>query len=359
MRSKSPARVEPRVDREATALARAGHDVHVLLWDRTKEYDVEEYRAGYTIHRLRLRAPESQLGLLPPMARWWCWEFRKLHRLDADVVHSCDFDTLVPAAIYTSLKGKKLVYDIFDFYAYMIAQPLGPNIRERIAAVERRFARMADLVVMPDRARTVQLGRGFSGRIEEIMNVPIDVRVDEEEEKEFTIFYGGMLSHERGLRQLVEATTRAEVRLVVAGHGGDEATLIPLFQGSPHVRYLGNIPYIEVLKWSARCHLIAALYDPTIPNNRLASPNKLFEAMMLSRPVVTTEGTRPAQVVREVGCGTAVGYDDVQGLAEAIKRLAGDPNERRTMGTNGRRAFEDSYNWPVMEKRLVEAYASL
>jgi len=347
------------VEREASALARAGHEVHVLLWDRKLEYNAEEKRDGFSIHRCRIPAPEGQIGLVPRMVRWWCWELRMLLRLRPDVAHACDFDTALPAASYAKLRQKRLVYDILDFYAYMIAQPLGPATRGALARFERFVVHLADLVVLADRARVVQLGPEFKGQSVEIMNVPEDVRIQEAEEPEFTVFYGGMISEERGLRQLVEATALARVKLVVAGHGADEASLVPIFQKSSHVRFLGNIPYADVLKWTVKCQLIAALYDPAIPNNRLASPNKLFEAMMLSKPVVTNSETRPAEIVEGVGCGFVVKYGDANGLADALHLLADNIAMRREMGARGRMAFEERFNWPIMEKRLVAAYAAL
>ena len=359
VRSKSPAGIEPRLDREASALAKRGHEVHVLLWDRNVEHHAEETRNGYRIHRYQLAAPEGQIGLLSKMGRWWRWELRKLLSLRPDVVHACDFDTAIPATLYSSLRGTRLVYDIFDFYAYMIAQPLGSRVRETLARWERQVARRADLVILADQARVVQLGEGFPRRFEVIMNVPQDIAISETEQPEFTVFYGGMISGERGLRQIVEACAMAGVRLVVAGHGPDEATLIPLFRQSGHVTFLGNISYNEVLKWTARSHLIAALYDPSIPNNRFASPNKLFEAMMLRKPVLTNDGVRPAEIVRDVACGLVVRYDDVKGIADAVRSLASDAARRREMGVRGRKAFEERFNWPLMESRLAAGYATL
>jgi len=331
----------------------------VLLWDRKAEHSKEENRNGYSVHRLHYVAPEGQIGLVPRLTRWWLWEFMTLWRLKPDAIHACDFDTALPAIAYATLASKKLVYDIFDFYAYMIAQPLGNTTRRWLARMERFVAKRADLVILADMARTVQLGKSFSGKVLEVLNVPPSSDVKEPEENEFTVFYGGMLSWERGLTQLVDATRRAGVRFVVAGHGADEGTLIPLFKNSPHVNYLGNITYTEVLRWTARSHVIAALYDPVIPNNRLAAPNKLFEAMMLSKPVIANEGTRPAEIVREIGCGEVVRYGDVEGLAESIGRMAAEPASRRNMGVNGRRAFELRFNWAVMENRLIEAYSNL
>ena len=221
VRSKSPAGIEPRLEREAAALARAGHQVDVLLWDRKLEFHEEEEHASFSIHRCRVPAPEGHLGLLPQLMRWWLWEIRTLLRLGPDVVHSCDLDTTIPALAFCRLRNRRFVYDIFDFYAYMIAQPLGTRTREVLARTERYVARRADLVILPDKSRVRQLGDGFSRPVVEVMNVPEQVEIKEQEEREFTVLYAGMISEERGLRQLVEATRLAGVNLVVAGHGSD------------------------------------------------------------------------------------------------------------------------------------------
>lgn len=49
--------------------------------------------------------------------------------------------------------------------------------------------------------------------------------------------------------------------------------------------------YPEVLSASSACDLLFAIYDPFIPNNRFASPNKIFEAMALGKPVLVSKGT--------------------------------------------------------------------
>ena len=87
VRSKSPAGLEPRIAKEAGTLARAGFEVHVILWDRELAYPEEETRDGIRIHRFRLRAPEGQPSLALLLPRWWVHLFFRLLRLRPDVVH--------------------------------------------------------------------------------------------------------------------------------------------------------------------------------------------------------------------------------------------------------------------------------
>lgn len=359
LRSKSPAAIEPRLEKETGTLARAGYDIHAILWDRQMVHRVEEDRGGIRIHRYRRRAPEGQRELAFLLPRWWCHAFWRAVGLKPDVVHAIDLDTAFAGYLSAKVLGARFVYEIFDFYAEMVLADLPPALRRLLARVERRVIARADLVILPDRRREAQFAGVQPRRLVEIMNVPEDRAVRAEPSSGFTVFYGGMISRDRGLKELVATCEATGARFLVAGHGPDVAELLPFIESSPACMYLGTISYEEVLQRTATCQVVAALYDPAIPNNRYAAPNKLFEAMMFSKPVLVSEGTTAAAVVRETDSGLVVPYGDRQALRRALERLMLSPAECDAMGTRGRAAFEKGYNWKAMEHRLLEAYKSL
>ena len=359
LRSKSPAGIEPRLAKEAGALARAGYEVHAVLWDRTRSHPAEEVRDGIRIHRYRVAAPEGTPGLAVRLPRWQWFALRKTWRLRPDVVHAVDFDTAWAARAAARLTGAKLVYDIFDFYSEMITADLRPRVRERLAVAERRMIERADLVIVPDRRREEQFRGARAKRLVEIMNVPEDRDLPIQPASDFTVFYGGMIAKDRGLLDLLAACESTGAKFIVAGHGPDENALLPHLETSPACMFLGTIPYEEVLSQTASAHAIAALYDPLVPNNRYAAPNKVFEAMMCSKPVLTSDGTAIADLVRSLGCGVVVPYGDRRALQRALEGLMLSPDECERMGARGRAAFESGYRWEAMEPRLLEAYGSL
>ena len=361
VRSKSPAGLEPRIAKEAGTLARAGFEVHVILWDRELAYPEEETRDGIRIHRFRLRAPEGQPSLALLLPRWWAHLFFRLLRLRPDVVHAVDFDTVVPAYGAAQLAEARLVYDIFDFYAEMITATLSDRLRGSLAKWERSMIARADAVIVPDLHRREQFGTTRPKRLVEILNVPEDRPVPRarEDPDQFVVFYGGMIARDRGLKDLVIACEDVGAKLVVAGHGPDEAELLNHIESSHAASYLGTIPYDEVLERTAACQVVAALYDPRVPNNRFAAPNKLFEAMMFAKPVLVSEGTLAADIVREVGCGLVVRYGDREALKKALESLMLSSSEAAAMGARGRAAFERRYNWKAMEPRLLDTYHAL
>lgn len=359
LRSKSPAGIEPRILKEASTLVRAGHEVHVLLWDRTRSFPAEETRDGIHIHRYQRLAPEGQLGLARRLPGWWLHAARKAAALRPDVIHAIDFDTAWPARVAARLTGAAIVYDIFDFYSEMILLDLPAFLRHLLARAERRMVRRADLVILPDLRRQSQFGGVRPKRIVEILNVPEDRPIAAEPAKDFTLFYGGMIARDRGLLDLMVSCEATGAKFIVAGHGPDEAELLPHLESSPACLYLGTVPYEEVLRQTAACHVLAALYDPAVPNNRLAAPNKVYEAMMLAKPLIVSDGIAIADLVRSLGCGKIIRYGDRAAIQKALEELMLSPADCEAMGSRGRAAFERGYNWKTMESRLLDAYASL
>jgi glycosyltransferase involved in cell wall biosynthesis len=100
-----------------------------------------------------------------------------------------------------------------------------------------------------------------------------------------------------------------------------------------------------------------ALYDLDLQvQNRYVTGNKLFEAMMFGVPIITniTKG-----IVNETDCGVIVDYEDTEQIKEAIIMLRDRPELRKRLGTNGRKAFLEKYNWNIMEQRLYTVYDNL
>ena len=166
-------------------------------------------------------------------------------------------------------------------------------------------------------------------------------------------------------RTAAPALARRRARVVVADlrsartrrRGGGNRR--PPWGSPPAGLYLGTVPYEEVLRQTAACHAIAALYDPAVPNNRLAAPNKVYEAMMLAKPLIVSDGIAIADLVRSLGCGKVVPYGDRAAVQRALEELMLSPAGCDAMGARGRAAFERAFNWKAMESRLLDAYASL
>jgi glycosyltransferase involved in cell wall biosynthesis len=130
-------------------------------------------------------------------------------------------------------------------------------------------------------------------------------------------------------------------------------------EAQQHLRFLGKLDYADSLALIRGSHAVLALYDPRWPINRMASSNKVFEAMAAGRPVITNEETTMARIVRDEHCGCLVPYGDLAALRRSIESLRDTPAHRETLGMNGYQAFRERYHWGIMETRLKDLYGML
>jgi glycosyltransferase involved in cell wall biosynthesis len=394
----NPIAPDPRVEKTARALADAEYGVTVLGWDRTATLPRSRQRPYGAQVLLPIRAAFGRgLGNTPQLMRWQWGLLRWLlrHRRDFDVIHACDFDTILPALFAAQRFGKQVVYDVFDFYAdHLRATPrwvLAILRRMELWAVGR-----ADAVIVADKARIEQIEDGNPKSVTVIYNTPEDVldnlqaasgeqqdsdspssavhrpsspprprspvsgHVSQKSSLDFRLAYVGLLHIERGLRELLEVLSEhPDWSLELAGFGGDEARILELAEPLPNVRFHGRIDYDSALQLMYNADALIGTYDPAILNHRYASPNKLFEAMMLAKPIVVARGTNMDRIVERHTCGLVVPYGDLWALESAIDKLASNRDLRERLGANGRRAYNERYNWSVMRTRLTDLYAGL
>ncbi len=110
----NPIDPDPRVEKMAGALASCGYSVTLLGWDRSAQLpsraEANLQGNAIRIYRLPLKAAFGHgLANLPNLLRWqWrLFGWLRRHRGEFEVVHACDFDTILPALDVQMVVGKK------------------------------------------------------------------------------------------------------------------------------------------------------------------------------------------------------------------------------------------------------------
>jgi glycosyltransferase involved in cell wall biosynthesis len=364
----NPIAPDPRVEKAASALADAGYDVTLLGWDRSGTFPTTACLRRMSLHRLPIRARYGTgLHNFPPLLRWqWgllLWLLR--HRRRYDIIHACDFDTVLPALLCKWLLGKRIVYDIFDFYADHLRTTPG-WIKMVIRWGDLRVINRVDALILSDESRREQIRGADPRQSTVILNTPPDLRsqFDQRQDPDSTeglrLVYVGLLQRERGLFDLLHLLAKhPSWQLDLAGFGGDQIQILAQAESLPNLHWHGRVPYQRALALTAAADVVLALYDPALPNHRYASPNKVFEAMMLAKPVVTAQDTHVDRVVEQHRCGLVVPYGQLEALEQVLTRLKDNLALRRELGANGRRAYERYYAWSIMRARLLRLYAQM
>jgi hypothetical protein len=177
----NPVAPDPRVEKIARSLASVGYQVSVLGWDRSGELPARSQQDGVTLLRLPIVAAfGSGMANLPNLLRWQWGLMRWLirHREAYDIIHACDFDTILPALASQALFSKKVVYDIFDFYAdHLRATP--ELFKKAIRFVDLRAIGRADALILADESRREQI-RGARPRFSAVIyNSPEEVAIQQ------------------------------------------------------------------------------------------------------------------------------------------------------------------------------------
>ena len=93
------------------------------------------------------------------------------YRGEFDILHACDFDTILPCLFLKLVFGKKLVYDIFDFYPDHLRGILS-WLKRILRSLDYWIINQADGVILVDDSRCEQIERTTPKRLTVIYNSP-------------------------------------------------------------------------------------------------------------------------------------------------------------------------------------------
>ena len=345
--------------KQCTSLARAGHDVTLIVANGPTEtvdgVKIKGVKVPYNGRIERMRKTPKAIYKLALAER-------------ADVYHFHDPE-FIPYALKLLKKGKQVIYDVHEDVPRQILDKhwIPAPIRKFISGVyewyeDRAARRMTRVITATPHIRDRFLK--ITPRTEVINNFPILAELflpDSQVEKEDLVCYIGGISAIRGIRELVKALGIAmPVRLALAGKYSPEALHgeLQTYKGFKQVDELGFISRQEAAELMTRSIAGIVTFLPAA-NHIEAQPNKMFEYMSAGLPVIASHFPLWKKIIEGNACGLCVDPGSPGAIAEAITYLKENPEAAREMGRKGREAVEKTYNWEREEKRLLEIYQQL
>jgi len=292
-----------------------------------------------------------------------------------DVIHCHDLQTL-PAAVELRRQlapNAKLIYDSHELFPHQY--PPG-RVRDYWADLERRHIGEVDLTITINQSVAEEMQRTYNLAMPAVIynsydgpvsTVSVDrfwqhfgVGQDHPARGAFKIIYQGNFSKERNLRNLVQAFS----------HLGNEFALFMLGDGEemPHLRRIAGqsnvffgpwVPQGELLGFvsCADMGIIPYLGDDLL-NNRLCTPNKLFEYIEAQVPICASDLIELRRIVDARGIGGVYPMSTAREIAAAISNCA-----KRCQSGEFRAeslvAAQQAFSWQGQSQVLLRLYDEL
>jgi len=156
----------------------------------------------------------------------------------------------------------------------------------------------------------------------------------------------------KGVADLAAAVSRLgrpDVVLALVGTDPASDTGRGLAARHPGLRLVGQVPITQVPAYLAAADVVVVPQRES-SDTRGQVPAKLFDAMALGRPIVSTRVSMIPEILE--GCGLLVEPGEVGALGEAIARLLDRPDEARRLGLAARRRAVERYSFEAARRAL-------
>ena len=292
----------------------------------------------------------------------------------------------VTAWLLARLKRAKFLFEVRDLWpqfavaAGVLKNPILIRMSEWL---ERFLYRRADRVIVNSpgfiaHVESVALsggrvpepkGRGV-GRVELIPNGAdpsmfdpstdgADFRRANHLEDKFIALYAGAHGMSNDLNVVLDAAKllldEKKIQIVLLGDGKEKPTLQARAaqMGLSNVSFVSSVPKSGMPDALAAANACIAILKP-LEEYKTTYPNKVFDYMAAGHAVVLAIDGVIREVIEAAQCGYFVEPGNASALANAIRKLASDPEKSREMGMNGRKYLEQNFSREAIAEKLVE-----
>ena len=381
---------DPRVQNEAMALLKNGHEVLLfcLHYGDQPAYEKMEGLEIFRYRSSRLLYKTSALAYTIPvytriMAKK-IRDFLKKYRVEVIHVH----DMVVAEAVHRANKEFKLPVvldlhenrpEIMKEYPHLKKMPNKYLISpEKWKNVEGKFIRKSDkTIVVTAEAKEEILKRKLvdENRVVVVPNTVsrsfyeeyrLDQNLLKRYQDQFMVLYIGDTGMRRGLMTAIEAmpalkTQIENIRLVIVGTSSADENL------KAKVRELGIGDLVDFEGWKEpelfQSYIMASAVciSPLLRNlhHDTTYANKIFQYMALAKPLLVSDATAQKNIILESGCGLVHEAGNTEEYVKNMITLYQDPEKRSKLGALGKEFITQKFNWEITGKTLVKLYEDL
>jgi glycosyltransferase involved in cell wall biosynthesis len=356
----------PPIINSARLLSESGINHHHLCREYLERMDIN-YPPDMSITRAASKTKNSLLEYLNFIRKALTWG-----RSDTDVFIGHDMHGFLVARLLGWRYRRPVIYHCHDFVEN--PKTLGATF---VKQFERRFARTADLVIVPDRERAEVIADQLRLRKFPcvVANAPLHTPQKSEGLLRNALEDMGCSFDKVVLRQgrigrghCIDVTIRSipfwqnpNWGFVIMGKGDEDykQSLLQLAQElnvQDRFVVLPEVRYTDIMKYTVDADLGHALYQPVHVNNQFitTASNKIMEYMAAGVPVLLSETESSHRFLEQYEVGIAADIHSPESIAAAVNQILGGPDYAKRLGKNGRRAFEGNFRYDKQYASVLE-----
>ena len=297
--------------------------------------------------------------------------FLLFHRFD--VLLSNDLDTLLANYCASKIKRKKkLVYDSHELFTEVPELTARPRVRKIWLKIEEWIFPKLEHIYTVNKSIASIYSKKYKKDIRVVRNVskrwkPTEIASKKElnlpVDKAVIILQGAGINVDRGAEEAVEAMRELENVLFLIVGSGD---MIPALKETvskdkeltEKVRFTGRVPYDNMMNYTYHADLGLTLDKDTNSNYKYSLPNKVFDYIHTSTPVISSDLVELKRVIQQHDVGRIIPAHSSAGIAQTIHSILAHPSLLKELKENCKKAAQIEC-WEEETKVLDEIYGQL
>lgn len=353
---------DQRVHKVASFLHNHGYDV--LLVGRLLPNSQPLERA-YKTHRMKLSFHKGALFYANYNLRLFFFLlFRK-----ADLLLSNDLDTLLANFMAKKLKRNcELVYDSHEYYTEVPELVSRPKVKAIWEAIEGFIFPKLNKIYTVNQSIADKYKQKYHKDLAIIRNIsplwqPKQILSKEElgidASLKMIILQGAGINIDRGAEEAVLAMHHVEnAVLYFVGSGDiieDLKALVKAENLEEKVIFKGRRPYDEMMNYTYHADLGLTLDKDTNLNYKFSLPNKVFDYIHTTTPILASNVIEVANIVKSYEVGDVIENHDPVHIAKKINAILNDAEYHQRLKANCVQTAQ-VLNWEKESEKLKEIY---
>jgi glycosyltransferase involved in cell wall biosynthesis len=341
-------------------------DYDILLIGRKLSNSLPISR-DYKTYRMRLLFNTSFLFYVEYSIRL----FFKILFSKKDILLSNDLDTLLPNYLISQLQRKKLVYDSHELFTEIPELIHRPRVQNVWLKIEQLiFPRLKNVYTVNKKIAGIY-SKKYNVEVNVIRNIAYKLNnknVDEsfahkiKGTSKMLILQGTGINIDRGAEEAVEMMQYLENTILYIIGSGDVfdklKSMITELNLENNVFIIDKIPYSELIEYTKISDLGLSLDKKTNLNYEYSLPNKIFDYIQSSTPILTSNRVVVAEIVNTYNIGKVVNSHDPKIMANTVQSIFDNTTVYGLWKENLQIASE-KFNWENESEKLKEIYSNL